>query len=100
MLVIVKKDYFDLQADKALRKKGQLLEYKNEKRANELLAKGFVRQVEIQEVEDPEEVDDPEGAKKAEEVENPEKVEETEEVKTTEEAEEVKEEAKKRPTKK
>lgn len=52
MLVIVKKDYFDLQANKALRKKGQLLEYKNEKRANELLAKGFVRQVEIQEVED------------------------------------------------
>lgn len=52
MLVIVKKDYFDLQADKALRKKGQLLEYKNEKRANELLAKGLVRQVEIQEVED------------------------------------------------
>ena len=76
MLVIVIKDYYDLQADKELRKKGQLLEYKNEKRANELLSKGFVRRVEIQEVEDPEEVED------------------------TEEVEETKEEVKKTPTKK
>lgn len=52
MLVIVRKDYFDLQADKVLRKAGQLLDYKNEERANELLKKGFVRRVEIQEVED------------------------------------------------
>ena len=52
MLVIVRKDYFDLQADKTLRKAGQLIEYKNEERANELLKKGFVRQAEILEVED------------------------------------------------
>ena len=52
MLVIVRKDYFDLQADNALRVAGQLLDYKNEERANELLKKGFVRQVEILEVED------------------------------------------------
>ena len=52
MLVIVREDYFDLQADKALRKAGQLLDYKNEERANELLSKGFVRRAEILEVED------------------------------------------------
>ena len=52
MLVIVRKDYFDLQADKTLRKAGQLIDYKNEERANELLKKGFVRRVEILEVED------------------------------------------------
>mgnify|MGYP003591861542 CR=1 FL=1 len=76
MLVIVKKDYVDLQAGKTLRKAGQLLDYKSEKRANELLAKGFVRRVEIQEVE------------------------ETEEVKDTKKVEETKEEVRKRPTKK
>ena len=54
MLVIVRKDYFDLQADKTLRVAGQLIEYKNEERANELLKKGFVRQAEILEVEDTE----------------------------------------------
>lgn len=52
MLVIVRKDYFDLQADNVLRVSGQLIEYKNAERANELLKKGFVRQVEILEVED------------------------------------------------
>lgn len=52
MLVIVKKDYYDLQADKVLRKAGQLLDYKNEERANELLKKGFVRRAEILVVED------------------------------------------------
>ena len=52
MLVIVRKDYFDLQADKTLRKAGQLIDYKNEERANELLKKGFVRRAEILEVED------------------------------------------------
>lgn len=52
MLVIVRKDYFDLQADKTLRKAGQLIDYKNEERANELLKKGFVRQAKILEVED------------------------------------------------
>ena len=52
MLVIVNKDYFDLQADKTLRVTGQLIDYKNEERANELLKKGFVRLAEILEVED------------------------------------------------
>jgi len=52
MLVIVRKDYFDLQADKTLRKAGQLIDYKSEERANELLKKGFVRRAEILEVED------------------------------------------------
>lgn len=52
MLVVVSKDYFDLQADNALRKAGQLLDYKNEERANELLKKGFVRRAEILEVEE------------------------------------------------
>ena len=52
MLVIVRKDYFDLQADKELRVAGQLIDYKNEERANELLKKGFVRRAEILEVED------------------------------------------------
>lgn len=52
MLVIVRKDYFDLQAGKVLRKAGQLLDYKNEERASELLKKGFVRRAEILEVED------------------------------------------------
>ena len=94
MLVIVRKDYFDLQADKTLRKSGQLIEYKNEERANELLAKGFVRRVEIQVVEDPKE------AEKAKEVEDPEEVKDTEEVEGTEEAEETKREVKKRPAKK
>ena len=54
MLVIVRKDYFDLQADKTLRVAGQLIDYKNEGRANELLKKGFVRRAEILEVEDTE----------------------------------------------
>lgn len=52
MLVIVRKDYFDLQADKVLRVAGQLIDYKSEERANELLKKGFVRQAKILEVED------------------------------------------------
>lgn len=52
MLVIVRRNYFDLQANKVLRVAGQLIDYKNEERANELLKKGFVRRAEILVVED------------------------------------------------
>lgn len=51
MLVIVKNEYLDKECNNALRKKGQVLDIEDSKRANDLIKLGYLKELEIIKVE-------------------------------------------------
>ena len=51
MLVIVKNEYLDKECNNALRKKGQILDIADKKRANALIKLGYVQKCKIIKVE-------------------------------------------------
>ena len=52
MIVQVIVPYFDLKAENTLRLKGQILNIEDKKRAEELIKKGLIKEVEIIEVKE------------------------------------------------
>lgn len=65
MLIKVKRDFYDKEHDKELRKVGQVLQYHDEERVKFLIKKGAVAPIEVIEVgKVVEEVEEPKKSKK------------------------------------
>lgn len=86
MIVQVIIPYFDLKAENTLRLKGQILNIVDKKRAEELINKGLIKEVEIIEVKEAEEVKE-EDVTVAEKATVEEKTEVKKETKTTKKSE-------------